>query len=147
MKFVHTNIVARDWRGLARFYGDVFGCEIVQPERDLKGEWLDMLTGLTGAHIRGAHLRLPGYEDGQGPTLEIFQYDTNAPANVPAINEPGFAHIAFAVEDVGACVDEILSHGGGLLGEIVETKVGERTLNVAYARDIEGNFIEIQRWE
>ena len=25
-KYVHTNIVARDWRRLAVFYQDVFGC-------------------------------------------------------------------------------------------------------------------------
>jgi catechol 2,3-dioxygenase-like lactoylglutathione lyase family enzyme len=147
MKFVHTNIVARDWRALARFYVDVFGCEILLPERDLKGEWLDRLTGLTDTHILGAHLRLPGYEDGEGPTLEVFQYGAEVPAGMSAINKPGFAHIAFSVEDVRACVDEIRAHGGTLLGEIVEAKVGERLLTVAYTRDIEGNLVEVQRCE
>lgn len=147
MKFVHTNIVARDWRALARFYTDVFECEILMPERDLSGEWLDRLTDLTDAHILGAHLRLPGYEDGEGPTLEVFQYRGEVPADMPAINCPGVAHIAFAVEDVRACVDEIRAHGGTLLGEIVETRVGERLLTVAYTRDIEGNLVEVQRWE
>lgn len=146
MKFVHTNIIARDWRALARFYVDVFGCEVLEPERDLTGEWVDRLTALADAHIQGAHLRLPGYGDG-GPTLEVFQYDVEEAADRPAINGPGFAHIAFAVEDVCACVDEIIAHGGALLGGIVETKVGERLLTVAYTRDIEGNLIEIQRWE
>jgi len=146
MKFVHTNIVARDWRTLARFYVDVFSCEVLQPERDLKGEWLDRLTALPDAHIQGAHLRLPGYPDG-GPTLEVFQYGAEAAADRPAIHRPGFAHIAFAVEDVAACADDILAHGGALLGEIVETKVGQRLLTVAYTRDIEGNLVEIQRWE
>ena len=147
MKFVHTNIVARDWRVLAQFYVDVFGCEILMPQRDLAGEWLDRLTGLTGIHILGAHLRLPGYGDGKGPTLEVFQYNAAVPADRPAINRPGFAHIAFAVEDVRACVDAIRVHGGSLLGDIVETKVGERLLSVAYTRDIEGNLVEVQRWE
>jgi len=147
MKFVHTNLVARDWRALAQFYADVFGCEILKPERDLKGEWLDRLTGLKNARIRGAHLRLPGYGEGQGPTLEIFQYDGMAQADTPAINRPGLAHIAFAVADVRACVDTILARGGALLGEVVEAGVGEKRLTVAYTRDIEGNLIEIQRWE
>ena len=124
MKFVHTNIVARDWRKLAEFYVAVFGCEMLKPKRDLKGEWLDRLTGLKDAHIQGAHLRLPGYADGEGPTLEVFQYDASAPADrPPAINEPGFAHIAFGVEDVVACADTIIGHGGALLGEIIKARV------------------------
>ena len=36
--------------------------------------WLDSATGINGAHLRGMHLRLPGYGE-HGPTLEIFQYD------------------------------------------------------------------------
>lgn len=146
MKYVHTNIVARDWRALAQFYVDVFGCEVLKPERDLKGEWLNQLTGLDNAHILGAHLRLPGYGDG-GPTLEVFQYGDEVQGDFPVINKPGFAHIAFAVEDVYACVKAICAHGGGLLGEIVEAKVGERLLTVAYTRDTEGNLVEVQRWE
>ena len=50
--------------------------------RDLSGEWLDRATGLKNAHIKGIHLRLPGYGEG-GPTLEIFQYD---PAKSSGIN-------------------------------------------------------------
>lgn len=147
-KFVHPNIIARDWRALALFYAEAFDCVVLAPQRDLKGEWVDRLTGLAGAHIRGVHLRLPGYEGGQGPTLEIFQYDAEAPGDTPpAINRPGFAHIAFAVDDVRACVDRVIECGGGLLGEIVQAQIGERMLTVAYAHDIEGNIVEIQRWE
>ena len=28
IKYVHTNIISRDWRRLAQFYEDVFGCEV-----------------------------------------------------------------------------------------------------------------------
>src|SRR5438034_11344312 len=40
-KYVHTNLIARDWKKPVRFYGDVFGCDPTGPERDLSGEWLD----------------------------------------------------------------------------------------------------------
>ena len=30
-KFVHTNLVAEDWRKLATFYEEVFGCVPVPP--------------------------------------------------------------------------------------------------------------------
>ena len=45
-RYVHTNLVAQDWRRLATFYEGVFGCIPVPPERDLSGEWLDALTGV-----------------------------------------------------------------------------------------------------
>lgn len=40
-KYVHTNIVAEDWRALADFYERLFGCVPVPPERDLQGEKVD----------------------------------------------------------------------------------------------------------
>ena len=73
-KYVHTNLIARDWHALADFYQRVFGCVPVPPERDLSGPLMEAGTGLPGAHLRGMHLRLPGYGD-TGPTLEIFNYN------------------------------------------------------------------------
>jgi hypothetical protein len=61
MKYVHTNLVARDWRKLADFYINVFNCKPVPPERELKGEWLDKAVNVKDAHIKGVHLQLPGY--------------------------------------------------------------------------------------
>jgi predicted enzyme related to lactoylglutathione lyase len=34
VRYVHTNLIARDWRRLASFYQAVFGCEIAPPVRD-----------------------------------------------------------------------------------------------------------------
>lgn len=147
VRYVHTNIVAKEWRGLVAFYIEVFGCRIVPPERDLAGRWLDELTGIQNAHIRGAHLALPGFSEG-GPTLEIFSYSPEAlaPEGSP-INRRGLAHIAFHVDDVRAVVAKIKEHGGGLLGSIVEQRYDEiGTLTVAYCSDPEGNYIEVQHW-
>jgi hypothetical protein len=69
-RYVHTNVVARDWRALAEFYERVFGCVRVPPERDYRSAALDAGTGLRDAHLTGAHLRLPGWVD-SGPTLEL----------------------------------------------------------------------------
>ncbi len=69
-KYVHTNLIARDWRRLVRFYSEVFGCVAKGPERDLSGAWLDQVT-LRNAHLCGVHLRLPCCGD-DGPTLKIF---------------------------------------------------------------------------
>jgi len=85
IKYVHTNIIAKDWEKLAQFYIRVFGCQPVYPERDLTGEWINQATNIKDVHIRGIHLWLPGYVD--GPTLEIFQYNKqNESDDLPAIN-------------------------------------------------------------
>lgn len=147
IRYVHTSIVAKDWRRLVEFYERVFGAEIVPPERDLRGEWLDDLTGIPQVHVEGAHLALPGHGD-RGPTLEIFSYTPpNERADSPGIDRQGFGHIAFEVDDVESMVERIRSHGGGLLGSIVRHRYEEiGTLIVAYCYDPEGNYIEVQNW-
>ena len=144
MKYVHTNLIARDWRKLAEFYCEIFNCKPVPPERDLKGEWLDNATGVRDAHIRGVHLRLPGYGE-DGPTLEIFQYGNVKPWAEKMPNTVCFGHIAFEVDDVRETLDKILSQGGGAVGELTEVKIeGAGTIRFVYARDPEGNIIEVQ---
>ena len=145
-KFGHVNVIARDWRALALFYEKVFGCKPVPPERDYRSRDLDAGTGLRNAHLTGMHLRLPGYGD-NGPTLEIYSYDEFAPAVTPTINRPGFAHLAFAVDDVARARGEVLAAGGGNVGEIVtlQTATGAR-VTFCYLTDPEGNIIELQSW-
>jgi len=147
IRYVHTNLIARDWRKLADFYIAVFGCKPVYPERDLSGDWLVRLTGIEGAHIRGIHLALPGYGEG-GPTLEIFQYEPESLRDQPnRINRQGFGHIAFLTDSVEDVLNRLTEHGGKPLGEIVTKEYeGIGTLTVVYAEDPEGNFIEIQNW-
>jgi len=145
-RYVHTNIVAHDWRRLAAFYVDVLGCEPVPPERDLRGEWIAAATGIPGVQIQGLHLRLPGCGPA-GPTLEVFQYSQQTARTSRGVNQPGLAHLAFAVEDVPAAVEAVLAAGGSLVGEVVHTEIdGIGALCFAYAADPEGNIIELQHW-
>ncbi|MDD5223468.1 MAG: VOC family protein [bacterium] len=146
MKFKHTNIVAKDWKKLAKFYEDIFGCVRVPPERHLSGAWLEKGTGVKGAEISGAHLRLPGYGE-QGPTLEMFQYLKNEKKPSPVANREGFGHIAFEVKDVGKVMEKVLAHGGKKVGEVATAVVeGVGKLTVVYVADPEGNIIELQAW-
>ena len=142
----HTSIVAADWRGLARFYEDVFGCTPVPPPRDLSGAWLDRGTGVPDAHLTGVHLRLPGHGEG-GPTLEIFGYSATEPRPAVAANREGIAHIAFEVDDVAAATRLVLEHGGSRVGEVTSTEVpGVGGLTFVYVADPEGNIVELQAW-
>lgn len=147
-RFGHVNLIARDWRRLADFYIEVLGCELVPPERDLKGPILEAGTAVPGAAIRGAHLRLPGLGP-DGPTLEIFQYAEHrwGRPEPTALDRFGFGHIAFAVPDVPAAREAFLAAGGGEVGEVVTTGTADgRRVTWTYLTDPEGNAIELQAW-
>ena len=138
-RYVHTNIIAKDAARLIAFYKQALHCKSIGQTRDLQGPWLDRLTGLPKAHITGEHLLLPGYDDSH-PTLEIFSYDSLRDALPPEVNRPGFAHIAFEVE-------EIVAAGGGQVGETVTAAYpNDMEAVFVYARDPEGNIIELQSW-
>jgi catechol 2,3-dioxygenase-like lactoylglutathione lyase family enzyme len=146
MKYVHTNLIARDWRALADFYIAHFGCEVVPPERNYSGEALEAGTGVAGSTLRGVHLRLPGHGP-HGPTLEIYTYSKLAGGPQPAVNRPGLGHIAFEVESVAGARRDVLAAGGRAVGEIVTltTAAGTR-VTWCYVTDPEGNIIELQSW-
>jgi predicted enzyme related to lactoylglutathione lyase len=147
MKYVHTNLIAKDWKKLAEFYIKVFGCTKVLPERILKGQWIDTVTGVDAVHIEGVHLKLPGYGN-NGPTLEIFQYNKYETVTSQKINRQGLAHIAFSVDDVDKCLKAVLSEGGGKLGNVIKNNIpGVGTITIVYAKDPEGNFIELQKFD
>lgn len=145
-RYAHTNLVARDWRRLARFYEDVFGCRPVPPQRAQSGRWLEEGTGVAGARLEGLHLRLPGHGE-KGPTLEIYRYDPVVPAARSTANQPGLRHLAFEVADVETALAAILEAGGSAVGRISGAEVpGVGRLTFVYAADPEGNLLEIQRW-
>lgn len=146
-RYTHTNLIARDWRKLADFYISVFGCQPVPPERHLTAPWVAEVTAVPGAQIHGMHLRLPGFGP-DGPTLELFSYPQVAEGSHPAVNRPGFAHLAFLVEDVQAALDAVLAAGGSQVGKLVRVEVpGAGRLVFVYAADPEGNILELQKWE
>lgn len=145
-RFGHVNVTAHDWRRLAAFYTEVFGCVFVPPERDIRGPDLDAATGLTDAHLTGAHLRLPGHGD-TGPTLEIFTYDELADHPGTVVARPGWGHLAFQVPDVPAAVEAVLAGGGGRIGEVITSRTADgRQVTWGYTTDPEGNIVELQAW-
>ena len=149
IRYVHTNIVAKDWKNLAKFYIEVFGCKPVYPERDLSGEWLEELTEIENAGIKGIHLILPGCANES--TLEIFEYvpQNSKGSDQQSLNAQGFGHIAFHVNNVDRVLKKLIMHGGALFGKVVRKKYSElgKILTVTYARDPEGNFVELQNWK
>ena len=146
VRFGHVNVTSSDWRRLAAFYTDVFGCVFVPPERDVRSADLDGATGLRDAHLTGAHLRLPGYGD-TGPTIEIFSYDELADHPDARVDRPGWGHVAFQVPDVAAALDAVVAAGGNRFGDVVTMRTADgRQVTWVYATDPDGNIIELQAW-
>jgi predicted enzyme related to lactoylglutathione lyase len=147
VKYVHTNLIAKNWKQLADFYEKVFDCRPIPPERDLSGTWLDRATGISNTHITGTHLRLPGYGE-EGPTMELFQYDSGPDTSPARPNTPGFSHIAFSVENVAETATAVFENGGSAVGELTSVDIpGKGGLTFQYVADPEGNIVEIMKWE
>ena len=147
IKYAHTNIVCRDWQVLSDFYIHTFDCRLKPPVRSQSGEWLSKGTGVQNAKLNGVHLLLPGYGE-HGPTLEIFEYDAMEEQEAISPKKRGFAHIAFEVDNVQEVLIQLETNGGQRNGQISQHKVeGVGTITFVYARDPEGNLIEIQHWD
>lgn len=146
MKYIHTNIIAKDWEKLSKFYQDVFGCVPLQPRRDYTGDWIECLVGIKGVHVVGEHIALPGY-DGQenAPTLEIFTYSVPGTSGPLEVNCYGFAHICFIIDrnpgNLELLAEKIVAHGGSILSTFPEDQLGK--LVCLYTKDPEGNIVEV----
>jgi predicted enzyme related to lactoylglutathione lyase len=144
VRYVHTNLIAQDWRALAHFYESVLGCEVVPPIRDFPANAVEAGTGVPGASLSGVHLRLPGH-GAKGPTIEIFTYSDQLARPAIAANRPGFAHIAFAVRSVPDARAAVLAAGGKPVGEVVTVTIATgKQITWCYVTDPEGNIIELQ---
>lgn len=147
MKFAHTNIISNNWKKLADFYIQTFECKVVPPIRKQSGEWLENGTGVANAQLEGVHLLLPGYGD-KGPTLEIYQYESIEKQDFVSPNKRGFGHIAFEVESVEIALETLQKNGGKAFGKITKRTVKKaEEITFVYARDPEGNLIELQSWK
>ena len=147
VRYAHTNIIAKDWKNLARFYTDIFSCAFVPPQRNQSGQWLEDGTGVKGAAVEGVHLRLPGWGD-SGPTLEIYSYSKMEDSMPAVANRKGFGHLAFEVSDVESFVAKVNAAGGKSVGKIVTRDVpGAGQITFTYVSDPEGNMIELQTWK
>lgn len=146
MKFAHTNIVSTNWKALAEFYVKTFNCKIIPPIRKQSGDWLDEGTGLKNAKLEGAHLLLPGHGE-QGPTLEIYQYETVEIQDDVLPNKRGLGHIAFEVEHIETVLNNLKNNGGAALGKLTKKEIiGVGEITFIYTKDPEGNLIELQEW-
>ncbi|MBR90824.1 MAG: glyoxalase [Verrucomicrobiales bacterium] len=145
-RYAHVNIIAADWKRLCTFYEQVFDCEPVSSERDHHGPHIDALTAEPSLRIRGRHMRVPGHGE-NGPTIEIFTANESAPDTPKKLTHPGFAHLAFEVDDVDSKRIQIKELGGSDYGDLVTIDIpGAGKLTLIYMTDPEGNIVELRKW-
>lgn len=106
-----------------------------------------MGTGLDKAALKGAHLRLPGYEK-EGPTLLIIQFEIMKKKAAASANRIGWNALSFEVEDIQKTTDKALKFGAKMQGEMSRHYIEDLgLLHFVYLQDPEGNLIELQQIE
>ena len=143
MRFAHLSVVARDADRLAEFYKKVFGCKEIGSRKTISGEKVSRGNGVPNSEIYSIWLTLPGLER---PFLEIHEYKQIKDRPLPLVDEPGYGHVAFEVEDICAIRDEIVRAGGRDQGEITSLGPDDATFLAVYMRDPEGNVIELEEF-
>jgi catechol 2,3-dioxygenase-like lactoylglutathione lyase family enzyme len=137
----HTCYTVSDLDRSVAFYRDVLGCEVMA-EQEKEGGYLAAIVGYPDAHVRMAHLRVPGTEH----VIELFEY--LAPAGTRADVEPrnvGASHLCFLVDDLPALYEGLREKGvDSFVSPPVEVDTGVNKGGYAlYLRDPDGISVEL----
>ena len=103
----HTGYTVSNLDRSVAFYRDLLGCEVIATQ-EKEGGYLAAIVGYPDAHVRMAHLRVPGGEH----VIELFQYLAPPGGRVEAVPpDVGAAHLCFVVDDLPALYEWLLEHG------------------------------------
>ncbi|MEL6102769.1 MAG: VOC family protein [Pseudomonadota bacterium] len=142
MRLLHVSLTARNADQLSAFYREAFGFVERRAPRRLSGAAVSRGNGLPDNDIYSIWLHLPGHTE---PFLEIMEYAVTAPRGLPAVNAPGFGHLAFEVADLEETLQRLQRLGGSLQGEITNFGSDDQPYLIVYARDLEGNILELEQ--
>ena len=138
---LHVGLTVSDLDRSLAFYRDVLGCEVIATQ-EKEGGYLAAIVGYPDAHVRMAHLRVPGSDH----VIELFQY--LAPQGDHADVEPrnvGASHLCFLVEDLPSFYIQLRENGvTSFVSPPVEVDTGINTGGYAlYVRDPDGIMVEL----
>jgi lactoylglutathione lyase len=104
----HTGYTVADLERSLDFYHGLLGLEIVG-RQEKQGGYLGAIVGHPDAHVKMAHLRVPGSEH----VVELFEYV--APEGIaPGRLEPpnvGTSHLCLLTDDLNALYDHLVRQG------------------------------------
>lgn len=137
----HTGYTVSDLDRSVAFYRDILGCEVVTTQ-EKEGGYLAAIVGYPDAHVKMAHLRLPG----DGHVIELFQYVAPAGEHPPLeVRNVGASHLCFLVDDLPRVYEELRAKGvDSFVSPPVEVDTGINTGGFGiYMRDPDGITIEL----
>jgi catechol 2,3-dioxygenase-like lactoylglutathione lyase family enzyme len=138
----HTGITVSNLDRSLAFWRDVLGFELSHTAHQ-KGELAQEITGVEGAEIKLAVLRVPG-----GHKIELLEYlappDRNRTSLRPC--DVGSVHVALLVDDLDAVLERIAAYGWTTAGTPQTLKLGPNAgKRVVYVRDPDGTTIEFMQ--
>ncbi len=142
MRISHVSLTARNVEGLAAFYVNTFGFVVKRELRSFSGVKYSRGNGLNGISISSIWLHLPEHPM---PFLEIMSYSQSTDRGTPAVNDPGFGHLALLVKNLEESCADVLSCGGSMQGDVTNLGSEGAPILVVYVRDPEGNVIELEQ--
>jgi catechol 2,3-dioxygenase-like lactoylglutathione lyase family enzyme len=136
-RFDHIGVTVADLDAATAFFVGL-GLE-VEGTASVKGEFVETVCGIPGAHCEIVMLRPP---DG-GSRLELSRFVT--PDHVPGsptamANELGLRNVSFEVGDLETAVQAVAAEGYGLVGGIGQY---ENSVRMAYVRGPEGIIVSL----
>jgi catechol 2,3-dioxygenase-like lactoylglutathione lyase family enzyme len=137
----HTGYTVSDLDRSVAFYRDLLGCEVVATQ-EKQGGYLGAIVGHPDAHVRMAHLRVPG----DGHVIELFQYLAPGGAHPSLeVRNVGTSHVCFLVDDLPATYRELQERGvDSFVSPPVEVDTGiNRGGYGLYLRDPDGITVEL----
>ena len=137
----HPSLATGDLGRALGFYRDLLGFQpVFEFGWEAGTEMAEMAAGITG--IEGSTARAVQLKAGNA-FLEIFEYirPPSRRGDDRGLSDHGFAHICLDVDDARAEYERLSEAGVGFVGAPVD--VGP--MRIAYCRDPDGNFVELQQ--
>lgn len=138
----HVNIVVRDLDAAIVFFEKIGFKK--NADKELSGEWIDKVVGLSGAKARFASMEL---EDGQ-TVVELLTYyepQNEAPQTKGLANESGYRHIGIDVDDIDAWHKKLVDEGIECFSEVQEVP-NYKNKRLFYFRGPEGIIVEFMQF-
>jgi catechol 2,3-dioxygenase-like lactoylglutathione lyase family enzyme len=145
----HIAVMVGDLDKSLHFYRDLLGFEVVASDEHADSPAVDMMTGMSGVHLREYRLGAPGgvngYERTEGPaqlTFDLIQWTKPAsPTGRVPINHVPSSHICLGVEDLSSTYERLKGEGVQFVSPPV-TFTGEGEWHVLFLYDPDGNLLE-----
>jgi catechol 2,3-dioxygenase-like lactoylglutathione lyase family enzyme len=134
----HFALTVADIERAVAFYRS-FGLDVVA-DREVVGDYVEQITGLTGVNLRICHL------SGHGHNLELLEYRAPTGAQrARGLPDVGSAHVCFLTDDLDAECDRLRDLGVPFRSPapVTTTSGPNKGGRGIYVEDPDGNAVEV----